>query len=166
MEQSKEVTITLSDVQLEALNRGESIAVKIEPKSEDTTKGKWIPKGGEFIVNMLSGCNTEDSMLNRARLLGLTYETQEQADFVTKQLKIVAKLYAFLFENNPSYKPVWDGVNENYYITFKSTPKLPNEDNTFKVVGSPRWEVIGLPYMDENSCYKLVHLLNHGGIEL
>ena len=107
----------------------------IETKKEKTW---WKPKVGEsyWSIRPWSGavrtCYYDYKVDGFAVSMGLCFQTEEQAEFMVKKLKVIHELEKFAFENNEK-EIDWNDVNQTkYYLGMFQSDKIIAVFSTYK----------------------------------
>jgi len=147
-------TITLTDEQMKALQSGQSIT--IEPPKPAT---KWEPKGGGYTIGLnFSIINYQST--EKIRLLGLAYQTQQQAEQAAKALRSYARQLNWISENDDGFKADWSSFNQKKYcIVFNNR----HNKYTYEIYAENNY--INCIFMSQDNAKKLVELLNDGTVE-
>ena len=148
-------TITLTNGQMEALAKGQSIT--IEPSKPAITK--WEPKGGVYYIDELNNRVYEDKNHNISNNTGLVYQDMEKAYNNAKALRSYARQLAWLAENDDGYEfEILENLH-NYYIYYDVNNKFYCK--TCSTVN----KLVNTIYMSEQNANKLCELLNNGIVE-
>lgn len=142
-------TITLTDEQYQALQRGESIT--IEPP-----KQKWEPKGGEWYISGggTLGCTATD---NNYRMLGNEYATSEQAERELPEIRMANRARAYRREFAPDC--VVPPAGERAWCVWIDA-------NGRAVADWHRVRVVGAVFMPQDVAKQLAADINSGRVEL
>lgn len=149
------MNITLTDKQIEALQKGEDITISSPCKKID----KWEPKGGKWYVDILGRANKNHS-IKESRLSGLEYQTKEQAEKARDLMRSHNRQIAWLMENDDGWVADWNSNKQHkFYILYSCY------DKEFIVHCISTIKGASIVYMSENNAFKLADLLNDGIVE-
>ena len=208
------VTITLTDEQLEAFNRGEpitlrrkfsypayfkSIAYGFVVKFTGLTTGevvenaeieyddighistkwiehtrtdiweylpnykevtRWEPQSGEWYVET-SGKVSMGWSIKRTQFFGVERQTEEEAEYAARQMRIHNRLLAYVAEFDKDWKADWTNADQDKY--FVGFDHVTNEYYTNKRTCS---RTIGQVYMSKECAEDLCRKLNSGEVVL
>ena len=153
------MNITLTDEQIEALQKGEDITISAPCKKVE----RWEPKGGGWYINLLGkvfkGSSSENSSEN-SRKFGLEYQTKEQVEKARNLIRSHNRQIAWLMENDDGWVADWkDRSQPKYFIDYN------NWENRWGFSSQHNVKVINTLYMSLNNAKKLAELLNDGIVE-
>lgn len=149
------MNITLTDEQIEALQKGEDITISAPCKKVEI----WEPKGGGWYIDSLGEvCRGE---LNaQSQKFGVEYQTKKQAEKAGDLMRSHHRQIAWLIENDDGWVADWKDCNQpKYHIWYD------HSNDSFEY---DRWWVrqsINTISMSESNTKKLVKLLNDGIVE-
>ena len=132
---------------------------KYLPNYKEVTR--WEPQSGEWYVET-SGKVSMGNSIKRTQSFGIERQTEEEAEYAARQMRIHNRLLAYVAEFDKGWKADWtNGANQHkYFIYFDfATNKYDNEYHE-----TP--SCIGIVYMSRECATELCRKLNSGEVVL
>lgn len=151
-------TINLTDKQYQALINGGSVTITLPTKKAT----KWEPQEGAWYID-LAGCVSRynANITENIKNFGVTYQTEEQAEWARDKMRTHNRLLAWLAENDDGWREDWrEDNNGNWGVDYSFVDK---EYTTYDY--SYTKDLIGI-FMSEENANKLCKLLNSGEVVL
>lgn len=149
-------TINLSKEQFEELQNNKTLTINLNKQKQE----KWTPSSGEWNIELVdhpSKTNIKDKRYTEA---GFEYETEEEAIYASKALRVYARQLKWLSENSDGWKPDWkDTSKDKYYIYYDTNT------NVYNFNSNQVHKNLNTIYMSKKNAEKLARLLNEGVVE-
>jgi hypothetical protein len=148
------MNIELTQEQVEAFNRGESITITPKPK-------QWEPRGGYHAV-LSSGFNLPLAVITaEQRKFGIVRHTREEAEKARDAMRTHNRLLAYVDEFGGDWEADWSfKPQDKYYIVYDSF----NHD--WVLADTYRAHSLGAVYMSQECAEGLIAKLESGEVVL
>ena len=128
------------------------------PNYKEVTR--WEPQSGEWYVET-SGKVSMGWSIKRTQFFGVERQTEEEAEYAARQMRIHNRLLAYVAEFDKDWKADWTNADQGkYFVEFNP---VTNEYYTNKRIYS---RTIGQVYMSKECVKELCRKLNSGEVVL
>ena len=130
-------------------------------QKEPKPKSVWNPKGGDLCFTRSGECYRLALTTKQELDFGLCSQTAEQARQLSFMVRVLARQFQWLQENDDGWKADWSNHDQpKFYVYYRYDTKDWFINKTFK------FKDLNTIYMSKLNAYKLTDLLNSGEVVL